>query len=66
MIGVHGNSPNLLGGLKENVKQGNHPRRYQVGMSVAMITSKNAGILAPLRPVWNRRKQEWIPRHVEP
>jgi hypothetical protein len=66
MIRVHGDSTNLLGGLKENVKHGNHPRRYQVGVSVAMTTSKNAGILAPLTPVWNRKKQEWIPRLVEP
>jgi hypothetical protein len=55
---VHEDSWKLLGGLKENVKQGNHPTRYQIGVSADMITSKETGILGPLRPVWNTKKQE--------
>jgi hypothetical protein len=34
---VHEDSWKLLGGLKENVKQGNHPTRYQIGVSAAII-----------------------------
>jgi hypothetical protein len=30
-------------------------------VSADMITSKETGILGPLRPVWNTKKQEWMP-----